>query len=568
MPESISCADPSQGHLREVPSPYAPRHPEDTLLHQIVREHLETFLARARRCDHPVPRFIERELRAYLECGILARGFLRLHCDACGGDRLVPFSCKGRICPSCAGRRMADTAAHLVDRVVPEVPVRQWVLSLPFALRYRLAYDARLTSEVLNLFLRTLFAFQRRRGWRGRGRRRAQCGAVTFVQRFGSAAANLNVHFHSLVLDGVYEVTDAGPIRFHPLPPPDDDEVARVVVATARRLARLLEARGMGPNADPIEGDPLAQEDPLLAALAAASLQGRVATGPRAGQRLRRLGDQVEPEGLAWPDDRPPPRCASAAGLSLHADVAVPARDRRRLERLARYGARPPLAAERLTKQGDGRLCYRLKHRWRDGTTHILLEPVDLLERLAACIPPPRFHLVRYHGILAPCAAWRDHVVPGSASQPLLGTPGAPPGEGQHARADLQRSRPLERDALVETRDAMESSSGARPSPPAGARVRDGHPAGASPTALPPTGSLRPRRLPWAALLQRVFAIDAFECPRCGGRLRLLAAIESPEAIRAILEWMGLPSRAPPLAPAEPEPKRQLGFDDLPLFGE
>jgi hypothetical protein len=118
------------------------------LIHQIVREHLETFLA---------------------------RGFLRLHCDACGGDRLVPFSCKGRICPSCAGRLMADTAAHLVDGVVPEVPVRQWVLSLPFALRYRLAYDARLTSEVLNLFLRTLFAFQRRRArrrWGLRGCRR------------------------------------------------------------------------------------------------------------------------------------------------------------------------------------------------------------------------------------------------------------------------------------------------------------------------------------------------------------------------------------------------------------
>ncbi len=183
------------------------------------------------------PCFVEREFRAYLECGVLAHGFLRLHCDACGCDRLLPFSCKGRFCPSCGGRRMADTAAHLVDRVLPEVPVRQWVLSLPFALRYRLAYDAPLTSEVLNLFLRTLFASLRRRARKQWGVRRAQCGAVTFVQRFGSAAANLNVHFHSLVLDGVYEVTGAGPTRFHPLPPPDDGEVARVVVATARRLA-------------------------------------------------------------------------------------------------------------------------------------------------------------------------------------------------------------------------------------------------------------------------------------------------------------------------------------------
>ena len=399
MSELPPRADVTRAHRCPAQAPYAPRQPEATLLHQVIRENLETFLARAGAQGHTVPRFVEREFRAYLDCGVLARGFLRLHCDACGCDRLVAFSCKGRICPSCGGRRMADTAAHLVDRVLPEVPVRQWVLSLPFALRYRLAYDARLTGEVLNLFLRTLFASLRRRARSLWGVRRAQCGAVTFVQRFGSAAANLNVHFHSLVLDGVYDVTNAGPTRFHPLPPPDDEEVARVVVATARRLERLLEARGLGPDADPSESDPLAQEDPLLATLAAASLQGRVATGPRAGQLLLRLGDRVEPEELTSSEDIPPPRCASAAGLSLHADVAVPARDRKRLERLARYVGRPPLAAERLTKLDDGRLCYRLKHRWRDGTTHILLEPVALLERLAACIPPPRFHLVRYHGL-------------------------------------------------------------------------------------------------------------------------------------------------------------------------
>jgi hypothetical protein len=103
--------------LGEATAPYTARHPEETLLHRVAREHLETFLARARRLDHPVPRFVEREFRAFLDCGILAGGFLRLHCDRCGHDRLVPFSCKGRICPSCAGRRMADTAAHLVDRL-------------------------------------------------------------------------------------------------------------------------------------------------------------------------------------------------------------------------------------------------------------------------------------------------------------------------------------------------------------------------------------------------------------------------------------------------------------------
>lgn len=108
------------------------------MLYQTVQAELETFLARAHARERPVPRFVERELRAFLRCGILAYGFVRVHCDECGLDRVVAFSCKGRgFCPSCGGRRMADTAAHLVDRVLPEVPIRQWVLSLPFGLHYQ-----------------------------------------------------------------------------------------------------------------------------------------------------------------------------------------------------------------------------------------------------------------------------------------------------------------------------------------------------------------------------------------------------------------------------------------------
>ena len=146
---------------------YARRQPEETVLYGVVQGELETFLARARSRERTVPRFVERKLRAYLRCGILAHGFVRVHCDECGLDRVVAFSCKGSgFCPSCGGRRMADTAAHLVDRVLPEVPFRQWVLSLPFALRYRLAYDAALTSAVPGVFVRTVFASLRRRARR------------------------------------------------------------------------------------------------------------------------------------------------------------------------------------------------------------------------------------------------------------------------------------------------------------------------------------------------------------------------------------------------------------------
>lgn len=237
-----------------------------------------------------MPRFVEREFRAFLDCGILAHGFVRVHCDDCGHDRLVAFSCKGRgFCPSCGGRRMADTAARLVDSVLPAVPVRQWVLTLPFGLRYRLAFDAELTGALLSIFVRALFASLRRRARQRQHLRFPQCGAVTFIQRFGDAL-NLNVHFHTIALDGVYDGDPRHRARFLVLPPPATADVEWVARRVARDLARLLVRRGLGPDADPTLADPLQREDPLLTALYGASVLGRIATGGRAGQRVLASG--------------------------------------------------------------------------------------------------------------------------------------------------------------------------------------------------------------------------------------------------------------------------------------
>ena len=112
---------------------YQPRSSEGSVLHGLVRHHLETFLqaAIARGEGTGLPDFVEREFRDFLGCGVLARGFARVRCGDCAFERLVPFSCKGRgFCPSCGGRRMAAQASHLVDAVLPRVAVRQWVLSL------------------------------------------------------------------------------------------------------------------------------------------------------------------------------------------------------------------------------------------------------------------------------------------------------------------------------------------------------------------------------------------------------------------------------------------------------
>ncbi len=487
---------------------YTPHSPEQTLLHRVVREQLEPFLSRARARERPVPHFVEQELRAFLRCGILAHGFLRLRCDDCGHDRLVAFSCKRRgFCPSCGGRRMADTAAHLVDRVLPEAPVRQWVLTLPYPLRYRCAYDRELASQVLRAFLRSLFAELRRRIRRHWGVRAEQCGAVTFLQRFGSAL-NLNLHFHTLALDGAYPYPEAygETPPFFALPPPRHDEVMRVLAGTARRIERLLASREE-------EGeDELARDEPLLAALAAASLGTRIAGGPEQGKPWRRIGDRVDPRD---PRDDPDaaPHVPECRGMSLHAAVSVPASDRRRLERLCRYVARPPLANDRLEERSDGRLLLCLKTRWRDGTTHIAMERYELIDRLVPLIPPPRAHQVRYHGILAPCASLRSRIVPVEELDLVL-------------------------TGAADDPAANASSESAGSSAPENDRTREDRP------------ETRPRRLRWAALLRRVFGFDALRCPRCGATLRLLAAIEDPAVAQRILECIGLPARAPPITPA------------------
>ena len=180
---------------------YQPRAPSQGVLYQVVRDHFETFRAQAAslRDGEGLPRFVEQEFRDFLQCGWLAGGFARFRCDDCGLDRLVPFSCKGRaLCPSCGGRRMAERAAHLLDHVFPDVPVRQcrgpqrgsragveWVLSLPYRLRYQLAWNHDVCRGVVAVFVRAVLGFLRARArWNGVADGRS--GAVAVVQASGA----------------------------------------------------------------------------------------------------------------------------------------------------------------------------------------------------------------------------------------------------------------------------------------------------------------------------------------------------------------------------------------------
>jgi hypothetical protein len=388
---------------------------------------------------------------------------------------------------------MVERAAHLVDHVLPDTPIRQWVLSLPHRLRYLLAWDHDLCRAVVGVFVRTTLAFLRRRAGQERGAN-GQSGAVVVIQRFGGAL-NLNIHLHALVLDGVF-VADATGLQFRPIRRLTRDEVAEVVRVIARRVERLLQRRRLLATAEEcgVE-DAWAEQAPVLAGLAAASVQGVLALGRRAGGRVARFGSP--------PDETPPVRLgpchAGAGGFDLHAGLVVRAGERERLERLCRYALRPPVADARLRLDAEGQVWMTLRHQWADGTTHLRLDPVNVLERLAVLIPRPRINLVLYYGLLAPRAAWRRAVVASAGSA------------WSEAPAELD-------DASAAGTD------------------------GAAP---------RRRGYLWAELMRRTFGLDVLACPGCGGRLRLMAVIAQASVVERILRHLGLPTDRP-----EPQPGR------------
>lgn len=226
-----------------------------------------------------------------------------------------------------------------------------------------------------------------------------------------------------------------------------------------------------------------------FAKLQAGAVSYRFAFGPNKGKKALTLKtvpeqDHTASHGLV----------ANNSGFSLHAGVHVTGAERQKLEKLARYIARPAIALERLSLNSRGQVVYSLKKPYSDGTTHIVMTQLELMERLAAIVPRPRVHLIRFHGVLAPHYKHRKMVVPKLKPKP----------------------EPKEPDGKTKSNS----------------------------------------RISWARLLARVFNIDVETCPLCGGKAKIIAAIDDPKVIKKILEHLGLPTTPPPLWPARgpPEP--------------
>ena len=294
----------------------------------------------------------------------------------------------------------------------------------------------------------------------------------------------LNLHFHGILLDGVYVRDAKGALRFRPVTPHTSD-IEALVVDIATACESWLAKKGHGPDDEAPEPD----ADDGQAVIQWASLEGRQAVAGGRSVRKVRTVQVLGGRELAMPS-----RTAGCDGYNLHAGVGIGANEREALERLCRYVLRPPLGKERLVERDDGTIELGMKRAWSDGTTSLVFTPTELTEKLAALIPPPRANQILYHGVFGAHAAWRKEIVP----------PPAP-----------------ERPEVAAARQA-------------GKLVKGSTPAAGGP-------------LTWAELLRRVFGVDGWECRTCHGRMRLRCVVVNPPATMRILDGLERATGPPPM---------------------
>jgi hypothetical protein len=318
------------------------------------------------------------------------------------------------------------------------------------------------------------------------------------------------VHFHMLFLDGVYAKNKYGKAIFQRTNAPTQEELAQLVHTISHRVARYLERQGILERdeensylqLDGIDEDPMQQ-------LIGCSVSYRIAVGPQQGRKVFTL--QTLPAVEA--DDRYA-QVAKEAGFSLHAGVAAQAWERDKLERLCRYISRPAVSEKRLSLTSAGNICYQLKTAYRDGTTHVIFEPLDFIAKLASLVPKPRVNLTRFHGV-------------------FVGMPHHPNSKYRLTVTPAKRGKGKQRGDLKEDKTPDERRSA----------------------------------MTWAQRLKRVFNIDVEICSRCGGAVKVIAdtsdrCIEDQQVIDKILSHLkkqdGLPLSPDALPEARAPPQTSL----------
>jgi hypothetical protein len=385
-----------------------------------------------------------------------------------------------------------------------------------------------------------------------------------------------------VVLDGVFTRDAQGRPVFHGAPPPAPQELDQVVRRVHRRAMAWLHRKGLPASTgeDPTCQQPAGQT--FLDACATIAMQ-------RGSVRALPDDDEASRERDAGPEGGlHAPRTDGAVefqGFNLQASVRIAGDNDLGRERLLRYGARPALSLDRLRQLPGGWIAYRVKKVRGGRAKHRVMTPLEFLARLAALVPPPRYPLLRYHGVLGPRSRWRRDIVP-KAPRTEPCAPHLP---------QARDSKTAERDApsvpRSGPREASIGETAATPSTPVASAQNPPTPAARGvalhvfgPRELAPLGPATLQtpnilsvkhwsrllggllyaaspRVDWATLLRRSFDVDVLTCAQGGGRVRVLGEITKPPMVRLILESLGLPAEAPVAARAR-DPTELLGDQD------
>jgi len=313
-------------------------------------------------------------------------------------------------------------------------------------------------------------------------------------------------------VQGAWEISgDESSMTFLSAGNPTNEELLLCVEKIASGVLRILKRMNLVEQdisgVDVITENNSVDGDDPLASIQAASTQNKIALGIRKGQNVRRLIEQLEEDYLQ-------------SEPKLTGDMAVSAwsTNKARLEQLVRYTARPAVSEERLSQASNGDIHYHLKTPWTDGTTGVVFSPLEFLEKLSSLVPPPRIHLTRFHGILAPHSKFRHLVVPQIVEEKV--------------EEDTNLEKPLE----VQDEDTDDGA--------------------------------KQKRISWAKLLSRVFALDMGNCDHCGGEMRAISAVIKQEVVVKILTHLGLPARAPPISPSHVPRQEDFWDQSAPQYDE
>ncbi len=389
---------------------------------------------------------VRTSVNAYLDCGRLHGGFARIRCPGCGAEHLLAFSCRQRgICGSCQAKRSALFAEWLVEEVLLPVPHRHVVFTIPKALRGLIERERRLHGLMALAAWEVIRDALREAAVEPEG----VPGMVVSLQTFGSFGINFQPHLHAIATEGV--LTADG--RFHPVIWPGKRDLEE---RFRRRFLDLL-------------------------------------------RRAKRLSASFHETLLSW----------RKSGFSVDATQRVGAGEGKRVERLARYVTRAPLASGVVRERSDGRIEIDTPPDPQTGSTVKVLDRLDFVHAICQQIPDRGLHQIRYRGAYA-----------------------------------NQKRRVLRR--AFEARGANARSEADSPAANAG-------PASISLPDLPGSAEAA-RRSAWARLIRKVFEVDPLLCARCRVEMEIIAWITEPEVIDRILRHRRQRGLVSPFEPRAPPP--------------